>query len=147
MIAAAWTWALPYVLKSGAFLFRCKPCLIALAVVIALMASNWLGQHKARTECREAQLQARLANQRADLENARKAAADAKSRADRIEVEASDQRKEDAAYIASLKGRPACDLTDADIDGLPNHRNRNGARPSRPAGKPDAARSGAGPAP
>jgi hypothetical protein len=133
-------WALSTAAPVGRAVLRCKPCLIALAFGVALVASNWLGQHKARTECREAQLQARLANQRADLENAKKAAADAAARAHAIEVDASDQRKEDAAYIASLKNRPACDLTDDDIRGLPNHRNRNGARPSRPAGKPDAAR-------
>ena len=129
----AWGWLLP--ILSGVFkaVLRCKPCLIALAIVAALVTSFWLGQHKARLECQEAQLMAKLANQRADLESAKKAEADAKSRADKIEGEASDQRKEDADYIARLKGRPACDLTDDDISGLPNHRNRNGARPSTPA--------------
>jgi phage I-like protein len=126
-------WALSAAAPVGRAAVRCKPCLIALAVIVALVGANWLGQRKARTECREAQMAAKLANQRADLENAKKAEADAKARAAQIEGDASDQRKEDASYIASLKGRPACDLTDDDISGLPNHRNRNGARPSRPA--------------
>lgn len=133
-------WALSAAAPVGRALLRCKPCLIALAVGIALFSAHWLGAHKARIECQEAQLRARLANKQADLDNARKAEADAKSRAKAIEDNASDQRKEDAEYIASLKARPACDLTDADIRGLPNHRNWNSARPARPAGKPDAAR-------
>lgn len=133
LLAIGWAWLLPALSGTLTFILRCKPCLIALAVIVALVASNWLGQHKARTECREGQMAARLANKQADLDNAKKAAADAKARADAIEGDASDQRKEDAGYIASLKNRPACDLTDDDISGLPNHRNRNGARPSRPA--------------
>lgn len=128
-IAAVWTWLLP-VLRT---LLGCKRCLVILAVGVALVVSNQLGQHKARTECREAQLQARLANQRADLENARKAEADAKSRVSEIEVQSSDQRKEDAEYIATLKARPSCDLTDDDIRGLPNHRHWNRARPAASA--------------
>lgn len=134
-MAALWAWLLPLVVQSFRTLLRCKPCLVVVGVIGLVIASNQLGQHKARTECREAQLQARLANQRADLENAKKAATDAKSRADLIEGEASDQRKEDADYIARLKTRPGpgCDLTDDDIAGLPNHRHRNGARPAAPA--------------
>lgn len=132
MIPAWITWALSLAAPALKAVLRCKPCLIALAVVVALVASNWLGYRKAELKCREAQLSARLANQQADLAAAKRAAADAKSRADKIEDEASDQRKEDADYIARLKARPACDLTDADISGLPNHRHRNGARSAAP---------------
>jgi uncharacterized protein YlxW (UPF0749 family) len=126
-----WTWALP-ILRA---LLGCKRCMIVLAIGVALIVANQLGQHKARTECQEAQLHARIAKQRADLENAKKAEADAKARATEIEDQASDQRKEDADYIARLKDRPnaSCDLTDDDIRGLPNHRHRNGARPAGPA--------------
>lgn len=116
--------------KVLAWLLGCRQCLYVMAIGAALVGSNWLGQHKARTECREAQVRARLANAQADLAETKRAAADANARANAIEANASDQRKEDAAYIASLKARPACDLTDADIGGLPNHRNRNGARPA-----------------
>lgn len=131
-LAAAWAWLLP-VMRA---LLSCKRCMVILAVGVALIAANQLGQHKARTECREAQLQARLANQRADLENARKAEADAKSRTAQIESDASDQRKEDADYIARLESRPmpaACLLTDDDIAGLPNHRHRHRPRSAAPA--------------
>lgn len=128
-LAAAWAWLLP-VLRT---LLGCKRCMAVLVIGLALIGANLLGQHKARTECREAQLQARIAKQRADLENAKKAEIDAKSRVNEIEVQASDQRKEDAEYIASLKSRPACDLTDDDIRGLPNHRHWNRARSAAPA--------------
>lgn len=111
-------------------ILRCRVCLITVAVVAALIGSNWLGYKRARTECQEAQLNARLAIQRADLEAAKKAERDANTRADEIEESASAQRKTDADYIASLKSRPACDLTDADIRGLPNHKHGNGARPA-----------------
>ena len=44
-----------------------------------------------------------------------KAAADEANRAIEIEVNASEQRKKDAEYIAGLKTNPACLLTDDDI--------------------------------
>jgi len=129
--AAALAWLLP-TLRA---LWGCKRCMIGLAFVAVAVTSNQLGQHKARVECQEAQLRAKLANKQADLDNARKSAADATLRADLIERNASEQSQKDADYIASLEARPipaACLLTDDDINSLPNHRKRNGAR-SAPA--------------
>ncbi len=96
-------------------LLSCRPCLYVLAVVASLGGAWWHGHHTAVLACREAELQAVVRNQRIDLEIANKATVDEANRAIEIEVNASEQRKKDAEYIASLKAIPACALTDADL--------------------------------
>jgi predicted PurR-regulated permease PerM len=83
-------------------------------------------------------LRATVAIQSADLENARKSAADEFQRASEIEATANAQHETDAQYIRSLALRPvpACLLDDGDIPG------RLRARAAGPPGS--SARAAAG---
>lgn len=112
--------AVPLISKIAKAFFDCIPCMIAAAVVVACVGSYWVGHHQAASDCRAAELEAVLRNQKIDLENANKAAADEADRAINIEVTADEQRKKDAAYIKALESRPGCALDDSDIGGVPN---------------------------
>lgn len=106
------------------WLLRCKPCLYALAVAGLMAACWWHGHHQAVLECREAELAAVIRNQEFDLATAQNAKADADKRARDIEESANEQAKKDADYIATLKAKPACELDDDDIGGMPNDKSR-----------------------
>jgi hypothetical protein len=103
-------------------IMRCKPCLYALAVIVAMSGSWWHGNHTASVACRESELAAELRNKQIDLDNAHKAMADETERVKSIEDQANARQKNDADYIAHLEKRPACLLDDADVGGLqPTH--------------------------
>ncbi|WP_434888745.1 hypothetical protein [Bradyrhizobium sp. HKCCYLS2038] len=59
-----------------------------------------------------------LALRTRELDAAKKAAEDAKRRADEIEAAATSQRQSDADYIGSLQAKPACALGDDDLRNL-----------------------------
>jgi hypothetical protein len=107
-----------------AFILKCKPCLFAIAFVVACSASWWHGHHTAAVACRESELAAELRNKQIDLDNAKKAKDDETERANTIEAGANDQHTKDAAYIEELKNRPdpTCVLDDIDLGGVPNRR-------------------------
>lgn len=123
--------AVPLISRIAKAFFDCVPCIIATAVVLACVASYWVGHHEAASDCRDEQLQAELRNKQFDLEKARQAASDEAKRAATIEEQANVQRKEDGDYIAHLEARPACALDESDIGGVPARQPRSGAK--RPA--------------
>ncbi len=106
-------------------IMRCKPCLYALAVMVLMGGSWWHGHHTAVLACRESELAAELRNKNIDLENERKAKADAEKQVKEIEDSSNERAKTDAEYIERLKAKPACLLDDDDIGGM-----RDTARPS-----------------
>jgi hypothetical protein len=125
--------AIPIVQSVIGATLKCKPCLMALAIIAALFIGALYGSHVATAKCRAGELAAKLAAQQADLENAKKSAADENKRAITIEAFANDQRSKDAAYIATLEARPSCALDDIDLDRLPNRQSRpHRARPAVP---------------
>lgn len=125
--------AIPLLTKATDFLLRCKPCLVALAIGAAALGGWWYGHHAATAECREAEMAAELANREADLEAASKARSDETQRANAIAARARTREKDDADFIAHLKGRKACLFDDDDVgdDGVPDNTSR--ARRARPA--------------
>jgi apolipoprotein N-acyltransferase len=118
--------AMPILQNIVARILSCRPCLYAVAIIAACITSWWFGHHQAVLDCRAGELAAELRNKQADLDNARKSAADEAARATTIEASANDQRSKDAAYIATLEARPACALDESDLGGVP------GRRKSRP---------------
>jgi hypothetical protein len=114
-------------------ILKCKPCLCAIILIGACWASWWFGHHKAVLDCRAGELAAKIAAQQADLDNAKKSAADEANRANTIEATANDQRDKDAAYIATLQARPTCDLDESDLGIVPNRQSRPSSKKS-PAG-------------
>ncbi|WP_154071149.1 hypothetical protein [Bradyrhizobium lablabi] len=106
------------------FILGCKPCLFALSIVAALFIGAIYGARVESAKCRAGELAAKLAAQQADLDNAKKSAADEAARATTIEATANDQRSKDAAYIATLEARPSCALDDVDLGRMPNHKSR-----------------------
>ncbi|MDB6086565.1 MAG: hypothetical protein JWN43_4446 [Gammaproteobacteria bacterium] len=125
--------AIPIVQSVTAAILKCKPCLIALAIVAALFIGALYGSHVATAKCKAGALAAELRNKNIDLDKAKKSEADQTERANTIEAQSNDQREKDAAYIAALENRPACALDDSDIDGLPNH--KPGAGRTKPASR------------
>lgn len=118
------TVAIPLLQSIVARIISCRPCLYILLFVGACWGSWWFGHHSAVLDCRAGELAAKLAAQQADLDNAKKSAADEAARATTIEATANDQRSKDAAYIATLEARPSCALDDVDLGGVPNHKSR-----------------------
>jgi hypothetical protein len=116
--------AIPILQNLVSWLIRCKPCLYALVLCAACFASWWFGHHQAALECREEALAAELRNKQFDLENEQKAKADAEKRAKEIEDSSNERAKSDAEYIERLKAKPACELDDDDIGGMPNNKSR-----------------------
>lgn len=121
---------IPILQSIVSFILKCKPCLIAIAIIVACSASWWHGHHTAVVACRESELAAELRNKQIDLDNAKQAKDDESHRANTIEAESNDQHAKDAAYIEELKNRPmpSCALDDGDVGGVPD-------RSSRPGGK------------
>lgn len=129
------------------WLLRCRPCLVALALVAAWTAGDLTGRHKANQRCAAAQLRAELAVKNDDLAKARESEADARARVSALEAERAAQKKETESYVESLKRRAdgRCLATDADVRGLRD--DPPGKPQSRPPGKagwPDLFRGGAG---
>lgn len=100
----------------GAIL-RCTVCMIAIAIAAAFIAGDIRGKHKAEGVCQADKLRAELATKNADIENARRAAADATLRASAIQVDVDAANKRADDYAEELKKRPvpSCGLTDADL--------------------------------
>ena len=118
--------AVPLLTSVFNVLIKCRPCLVAIAIVTAAIAGNIHGHTKEAAKCRAAELDAQLRNQRVDLDNARRSAADEARRATIIQETSDVQRRKDADYIATLEGRPACALDDSDLGGV-----RKQSRPGR----------------
>jgi hypothetical protein len=127
--------AVPVLQRVVEWLLGCKKCLYALAIVAVAFAAFWGGHHRAVLDCRADALAAQLAAKQADLDHAKKSAADEAKRANTIEASANDQKSKDAAYIAALESRPACALDDADISGLPNKRKSAPGKKPAPSAK------------
>lgn len=102
-------------------IMRCKPCLYAIVIAAALAASWWHGNHTASVACREGEMAAELRNKQIDLDNERKAKADAERQTKEIEDSSNERAKTDAEYIERLKAKPACLLGDDDIGLQPAH--------------------------
>lgn len=128
--------AIPILQNTVTWLLKCKPCLYAIVIVALCSASWWHGHHTAVLKCREGELAAKLAAQKADLDHAKQSAADEAEKASRIEADANDQKQKDAAYIESLQKRlvPACLLDDADLGGVPDR--QPGPAGAKPAAHP-----------
>ena len=105
----------PIIEKIIARIISCKPCMIAIAMVVIAFGSFWGGYHQAKVSDRSAELAAALAAKNADIEAAKKAANDANDKANSIEATANEQHQKDQDYIASLKSRPACDIDSSDL--------------------------------
>lgn len=122
--------------------FACKKCLIATVILLVSITSYWLGHHDAEAKCRADELNSRIAAQQADLDAAKQAKADEAARADSIERDASDQHKEDLAFIARLKANPACGFDPNAGDGV---RDTHSAAEKPPASAGAAAQPAASP--
>jgi hypothetical protein len=123
--------AIPILQSIVAHIIACRPCLYAVAIIAACVASWWFGHHQAVLDCRAGELAAQLRNQQIDLDNARKAEADEGEPRKLHEEKANARQKDDADYIANLEARPACSLDDSDLGGVPNH--KSGAGRKKPA--------------
>lgn len=108
--------------------------LVAMLVVVAI--SFLLGFRTSDERESMEKLRATLAARDADIAIAAKSTAFLQARVNEIEAAADVQRGTDADYIASLKSRPACVLTDNDLRGLRGVRVRPAGRdrPSTSAG-------------
>lgn len=115
------------------------------AVLLALLICFLVGFRVADERAEIAALQATIAAQRADLNNAEKARDDANDRATLIEKDANAQSKADADYISTLKLAAGCGF-----EPFPGRvRNDAGAGAAVPrspaaAGSPDVVTGGAG---
>lgn len=109
------------------FIGRCTVCMIALAIGAAWIAGDIHGHRKSNAACRSEQLAAELATKTADVDIARRAAADAALRAASIQNEADAANKRADDYAEELQKRPvpACNLNQSDLDRLrPSTRRR-----------------------
>ena len=118
------TVAVPVIQAAVSAILRCKPCLIALALVGTAIGFYWFGHHQAEISCRANELAAELAAKNADIDAAIKAKADATERANKIAEDANAQRQKDADYIATLKKKPSCILDGNDVGGTNGLRDR-----------------------
>lgn len=123
---------LPAVVKIAKAIVQTRAGVGAICFVVAWILAD---QHRANLDeatFRQSSLRAELAQKAADLDAARKSAADEADRANTIEANANEQRSKDAAYIETLQSRPACALDDADLpDGMRHDRPRaTRAKPS-----------------
>ncbi len=121
----------PLISRLAKAFMECVPCIVAVSCVLACLGAYWVGHHAAASDCRAAELRAELRNKQIDLDEANKAKADEASRANTIEAQASDQRKEDLAAIADLKKRPpTCAFDDVDAGSVPDDKSGTGRKKS-----------------
>ncbi len=123
--------AVPLISSVAKRFFECLWCVVVLVAVLMCVGSYWVGHWDAAADCRAGEMAAQLRNARIDAENAKKSADDEFERANQIEAQSNDQRSKDAAYIKTLESRPACNLDDSDLGGMPDNRPRS--RSTKPA--------------
>lgn len=112
--------------------------LIAAAIGGAGLHLYNAGWHSADNQWQARALQSKLDAANADLDNMKRAAADASLRAEAIEGDLSTERGRTASYVDYLRTHKVggCDLGDPDISGMSGPSGR-----ARPARKKPAARS------
>lgn len=113
--------AIPIVQSITSAILKCKPCLIALALLASLFVGALYGAHVEKAKCRAAALAAELRNKTADLDIAKEAAKEADAARSESADRAVQSEKKVQEYAEALKSRPNahCTLTDDDFpDGV-----------------------------
>lgn len=130
LVAAVVGWLplLKYVPVVGSFIPFARVVAVLVGVVLCFLVGFRVADEREAAKI----LRAKIAAQRADLENSRKATVDEAKRAGEIEAMANDQRKRDHDYITSLEAKPGCALDDRDLSWVPNYGRKSSK--ARPAG-------------
>jgi hypothetical protein len=104
--------AIPVLQSVTSAILKCKPCMIALAILTALFVGALYGSHVATAKCKAGQLAAELRNKQIDLDVASETAKEADTARSESADRAVQSEKKVAEYAKALKDRPnsACIL-------------------------------------